>query len=745
MNRFTGSLLYKILALMLYFILGAGAIFSGTCLLFFAMDGYYSGETETYSDSSICKSQLREDCYDALYTYINTVESSPEYRRGDFAWPVLSELSVYPGPESTNFRFALYGEEGILLAGNIAPGEEVGSPATEIIHLWESAVALDEEAEASIGAPTDPSPSPMPAEAGELPASLPIIDEETGQVLSTLPPTLTAVPRTVEGEDTFLGSLGTEPLPTLTPTPAPIAVSQAEASQVPPRYLAQGERVPRRQEFRMEGYLLTGLPLWDSYAQQAKLFDRLWSSRNSLSILFVLSLLGLLLLTVYLCAAAGRRKEEDRPRAGFFHRIWLEIWIVAVSVGVVLFAMAGVFCLEYAQRSLYLGLWAALVCFSCIPLLLILFLMTLAARIRTRTLLSSTLVAWCWKKILSLFGWIRDLLRGFWKNRRLLTRALLILFGILALESILFGLAREAGFFLLLFFLFNGALLFLFCRLVLQGEQLYRAAERMQAGDFSKPVDTETFYPALRAHGIHLNSLGLGISRAVDARMKSERMKTDLITNVSHDLKTPLTSIVNYVDLLKQAEPGSDQAREYLSVLDRQSQRLKKLAEDLVAASKASSGVLQVDLAPTDLKETVHQCLGEYTERYASANLTLIPGLPEQEIFALGDGRLLWRVMDNLLSNALKYSLPGTRVYVDLISGEKEGYITVKNISREPLNIPAEELKERFVRGDASRSTSGSGLGLSIAENLMTCMGGRLELSINGDLFTARVALPKVG
>ena len=169
------------------------------------------------------------------------------------------------------------------------------------------------------------------------------------------------------------------------------------------------------------------------------------------------------------------------------------------------------------------------------------------------------------------------------------------------------------------------------------------------------------------------------------------------------------------------------------------------IAERGSAASKASSGVLQVDLAPTDLKETVHQCLGEYTERYASANLTLIPGLPEQEIFALGDGRLLWRVMDNLLSNALKYSLPGTRVYVDLTSGEKEGFITVKNISREPLNIPAEELKERFVRGDASRSTSGSGLGLSIAENLMTCMGGRLELSINGDLFTARVALPKVG
>jgi signal transduction histidine kinase len=229
------------------------------------------------------------------------------------------------------------------------------------------------------------------------------------------------------------------------------------------------------------------------------------------------------------------------------------------------------------------------------------------------------------------------------------------------------------------------------------------------------------------------------MTKAVNERMKSERFKTELITNVSHDLKTPLTSIVSYVDLLKQEDIDSEKAREYIDVLDRQSQRLKKLTTDLVDASKASSGVLTVNLEQVDLGELLRQSAGEYAERFALGRLEPVLTIPETDTVVTADGRLLWRVLDNLLTNVVKYALPGTRVYMDLTAREGQTVVSVKNISREALNIPAEELMERFVRGDASRSSDGSGLGLSIARSLMELMGGELRLTLDGDLFKAEL------
>ena len=248
--------------------------------------------------------------------------------------------------------------------------------------------------------------------------------------------------------------------------------------------------------------------------------------------------------------------------------------------------------------------------------------------------------------------------------------------------------------------------------------------------------------PALKEHAENLSAVRLGMSRAVDERMKSERFRTELITNVSHDLKTPLTSIVSYVDLLKNEPIESEKAREYIDVLDRQSQRLKKLTADLVDASKASSGALTVNPEPVDLGELVRQSAGEYAERFAAASLTPVLGLREEETVVTADGRLLWRVLDNLLTNAVKYSLPGTRVYLDVTKSPGTASISVKNISREALNIPAEELMERFVRGDASRSSEGSGLGLSIARSLTELMGGELRITLDGDLFKAEILFP---
>ena len=224
--------------------------------------------------------------------------------------------------------------------------------------------------------------------------------------------------------------------------------------------------------------------------------------------------------------------------------------------------------------------------------------------------------------------------------------------------------------------------------------------------------------------------------------MRSERMRTELITNVSHDIKTPLTSIINYLDLLKTA-PTQEDADMYLEVLGRQSQRMKKLIEDLMELSKASSGTMPVYIIPLDLTETLNQALGEFSDKLEKADLQMIYTPPGQTITVQGDGRLAWRVLSNLLSNAVKYAMPGTRVYLEVREEEAYGEVSLKNISKEPLNVSAQELTERFVRGDASRNTEGSGLGLNIAKSLMELQKGSLELTVDGDLFKATLRFPK--
>ncbi len=248
--------------------------------------------------------------------------------------------------------------------------------------------------------------------------------------------------------------------------------------------------------------------------------------------------------------------------------------------------------------------------------------------------------------------------------------------------------------------------------------------------------------PDIRRHGDDLSNLSAGLSRAVEERLKSERFKTELITNVSHDLKTPLTSIINYVDLLKHLDIQDETARGYIDVLDRKSQRLKTLTEDLVEASKAASGTLAVQLERLDVGQLVEQAVAEYEERLEQAGLTTVVNIPQRSCTVMADGRHLWRILDNLLGNCTKYAMPGTRVYLDVEEILNRCVITVKNISADPLNIPAEDLLKRFVRGDSSRSTEGSGLGLSIARNLTAAQGGEFDLVVDGDLFKAIVTFP---
>lgn len=271
---------------------------------------------------------------------------------------------------------------------------------------------------------------------------------------------------------------------------------------------------------------------------------------------------------------------------------------------------------------------------------------------------------------------------------------------------------------------------------------LEKGGRQIAQGDSDYKIDTSAMIiPSLKAHGENLNSISVGMNKAIAESLKSERMKTELITNVSHDIKTPLTSIVNYADLLRGAE-NEEQRNEYIDVIERHSLRLRKLIDDLVEASKASTGNMRVDREATDLKLLLSQSAGEYTERLMAAGLEAVYNCEGDECIAMIDGRLMWRVFDNLYGNACKYAQKGTRLYISCNAQDDQIKIVFKNVSATPLNVTGEELMERFVRGDQSRNSEGSGLGLSIAESLVKLQSGSFEIQVDGDLFKAIITLP---
>ena len=323
-----------------------------------------------------------------------------------------------------------------------------------------------------------------------------------------------------------------------------------------------------------------------------------------------------------------------------------------------------------------------------------------------------------------------------------MTRRVILLFLLYLLGSVV------TAFTIILAPFYQGAVLYGLCKWLKGWKAIRAGTGRILGGEPEAAIDlAELDRPIcreLKAHAGQLNDLGGAINSAVEERMKSERMKAELITKVSHDLNTPLTSIINYVDLLKKEDIQNPRAAEYIEVLDRKSQRLKKLTEDLVEASKASTGALAVNKEKLELGQLLAQARGEYEEKLTQSRLTLVADLPPEPLWVEADGRHLWRVLDNLLGNCVKYALEGTRVYLTLERWDGQAVLTLKNISREELNISADRLLERFVRGDESRTTEGSGLGLSIAKSLTELQGGRFSLAVDGDLFKAVIRLPLI-
>lgn len=440
-------------------------------------------------------------------------------------------------------------------------------------------------------------------------------------------------------------------------------------------------------------------------------------------------------LFCYLMWASGRR-EDGSVTKGWGTFVPIEILTVATAVaGCVSLCIIG----ETFDDDVFSLCLTGVLGVFCIIISLG-WCMSVALRLKLGILIKESLCAYLWKGVKKAIVWIVPLVLKI----PLVWRTCLVLAGASALhllwfidfqsdwDMILLGLAAEV--LLIPLVLLYIAIAFYILR---------KGAKSLAEGDLSAQIETKYLVADLKAHGKDLNNIGCAVAKAVEERLKSERMKTELIANVSHDIKTPVTSIINYSDLI-QKESDPDKIKEYAEVIERQSAKLKNLVEDLVEASKASTGNLEMQLMPTDVGVLLTQAVGEYEKRLKDAGLEMIINCPDEQIMIMADGRRMWRVFDNLLNNICKYSLSGTRVYLTMENKEKEVCITFRNTSRDALNIAPEELLERFTRADASRHTEGNGLGLSIAKSLTQLQNGRLELVIDGDLFKAVLIFARV-
>jgi signal transduction histidine kinase len=442
-------------------------------------------------------------------------------------------------------------------------------------------------------------------------------------------------------------------------------------------------------------------------------------------------LLVFFILLVFLFCAAGYRKGAEEPALNKADKLPFDVYtaLIIIVFFIEIVIMQGIY-------DNYALIGAGIVFAIADFLLLLMYLLSMATRIKVGGLLKNTLIFFILR-----FIWrcLRKTARGLayiLKSISLVWKAVLIILGLSFIELIVMALTGwEPELIFVWWFIEKLILTPFILMLVISLKKLQKGGLTIAAGDLNYKVDTSHMFWDFKRYGEALNSINRGMSRVVEERMKSERLKTELITNVSHDIKTPLTSIINYVDLIKKEKPENERVGEYLEVLDRQSKRLKKLIEDLVEASKASTGNLAVNFTPCEIGVLLDQTVGEYEERLAQNGLELILAKPQEPVMIVADGRHLWRIFDNLMNNICKYTQPSTRVYLTLEKQGGRALITFRNISRYQLNINGEELMERFVRGDSSRSTEGSGLGLAIAKSLTELQKGSLDLTIDGDLF----------
>lgn len=469
--------------------------------------------------------------------------------------------------------------------------------------------------------------------------------------------------------------------------------------------------------------------------------EKLIEARGLLIAAAAVSFVGMVLVGIFLLCAAGHKAGVEGIYLNWADHIPFDLYMALLVLAAVLplailsvmSGWLGEYVLLELAALVLLGLWGAL--------LLLALVLSFATRAKAGAWWRNTLVfrflhgLWnLWRRFVRGVRYVAASLPLIWK-----TVLAVVLVG---LFSFLMLIPSSGDRRVLMWLLLMAVCVPVVLLIAIGLRRLQKGSEALAEGDLNHPIETTHLHGDLLEAAETLNRIGDGMTKAVNERMKSERMKTELITNVSHDIKTPLTSIVNYVDLLKKEQPEGERVQQYLEVLDRQSARLKKLIEDLVEASKASSGALSVHLEPCEAGILLTQVAGEYEEKAAAQQLELRVSQPEEPVMIAADGRHLSRVLENLMNNICKYSQPATRVYLSLERQGGDAVITLRNISRVPLNLSGDELTERFVRGDSSRNTEGSGLGLSIARSLTELQNGRMELTVDGDLFKVTLRFP---
>lgn len=444
-----------------------------------------------------------------------------------------------------------------------------------------------------------------------------------------------------------------------------------------------------------------------------------------------LSFLFALICLIYLSIVAGKRDDTGEVYLNLFDRIPTEVMflLAAVQTIIFIFAAASMFYRFGGDSISSLMMLSGGITFAGTVLFMV-FYLSFVRRIRAGVLWSHSILRWFLCGIALLFS-----------SRKSSTK-MVIWFGLhfMACLCILPMLAEAyytenfwAGVFL--FLLLCGVEAVLIIREGVQRNKVLEGIGKIASGNLEYKIAENELRGDNRRLAAAVNAIGDGLYHAVDDSMKNERLQVDLITNVSHDIKTPLTSIINYVDLLKREDLQNERACSYIAVLDSKSQRLKQLTEDLVEVSRISSGNITLNIERINLVELVHQTEGEFAEKFEARSLQIVSNLPKESVVILADGRRIWRVLENIYNNVAKYAMERTRVYVDMQADGTEVLFSIKNISENPLNIQADELTERFIRGDVSRSTEGSGLGLSIAKNLTMMMGGSFQIYLDGDLF----------
>ena len=450
----------------------------------------------------------------------------------------------------------------------------------------------------------------------------------------------------------------------------------------------------------------------------------------------VISAFLLVIACIYIIFSIGHKKDEEGIYTDSLDKISFEIVAIISGTlltfeGVVLITLFKIIAdiTNITASMLNTGIISCILMGIVIYVTLAITLVTIIRRIKAKIFWKNTL---CYKFI----KWVKRNTTDLVFKDINTTKKLVLVFGaFIVIQSILI-VAALSGFIYVLLLLGFWYILF---RILLEKftgmNKIRNKIENMYKGDVDNPLNEEEFKGEQKEIAKELNDISGGLSNAINEAMKSERLKTELITNVSHDIKTPLTSIINYVDLMKNENIENPKVQEYLEILDNKSQRLKKLTEDLVEASKASSGNIKLTIEKLNLKELIKQVRGEFEDKFEKRGLTIIETLPEEEIYIEADSRYMYRVLENMYVNISKYALENSRVYIDVEKENDTAKVILKNISKDKLNISVDELMQRFVRGDSARSTEGSGLGISIAKSLTELQNGKFNIYLDGDLF----------